>query len=104
MRHKDPRESDMVGCYTGATRPAAFLLVCLSLSVPAWAAPSDNPVEQRDGPSLQPRGAEVPERLFAGNCRGDVRQQIARRWIDHPVDAPAWQILGPAVLDMIAFR
>jgi hypothetical protein len=50
MRHKDPRESDMVRCYTGATRPAAFLLVCLSLSVPAWAAPSDNPVEQRDGP------------------------------------------------------
>jgi hypothetical protein len=51
----------MIGRYDGAMKPAACLLVCLSLSVPARAASPDNPVEQRRA-SLQQRGAEALNR------------------------------------------
>jgi uncharacterized protein YecT (DUF1311 family) len=42
-------------------KPAALLLVCLSLSAPVWATLPDNPVEQRRA-SLQQRGAEALDR------------------------------------------
>jgi uncharacterized protein YecT (DUF1311 family) len=83
------RASVMVGCYTGAMKPAVFLLVCLSLSVPAWAAPPDNPVEQRRA-SLQQRGTEALSR-----ARARSKAHLCEAGPD-PIVADCWAREGKA--------
>jgi uncharacterized protein YecT (DUF1311 family) len=74
----------MIGRYGGAMKSAACLTICLSLSVPARAAPPDNPVEQKRA-SLQQRGAEALDRERARGkahlCEAGPDPVVADCWV-----------------------
>jgi hypothetical protein len=74
----------MVGCYTCAMKPAAFLLACLSLSAPTWASPPDDPVQQKRA-LLQQRGTEAlnreRERSKAHLCEAGPDPIVADCWV-----------------------
>jgi uncharacterized protein YecT (DUF1311 family) len=74
----------MLGYYSGAMKPAAYLVACLCLSASVQATPLDNPVEQTRA-SLQQRGAEALKRERARSkanlCETGPDPVVANCWV-----------------------